>query len=66
MTKDKTPLGKGLGSLLGDRPKQQNAGLTEIPTEDLTPGQYQPEKKCTEIPSRSWLKALSSRELYNL
>ena len=45
MTKDKTPLGKGLGSLLGDRPKQQNAGLTEIPTEDLTPGQYQPRKK---------------------
>ena len=45
MTKDNTPLGKGLGSLLGDRPKQQNAGLTEIPTEDLTPGQYQPRKK---------------------
>ena len=45
MTKDKTPLGKGLGSLLGDRPKQQNAGLTEIPTEDLPPGQYQPRKK---------------------
>jgi ParB family chromosome partitioning protein len=30
---------------LGDRPKQQNVGLTEIPTEDLTPGQYQPRKK---------------------
>ena len=45
MTKDNTPLGKGLGSLLGDRPKQQNTGLTEIPTEDLTPGQYQPRKK---------------------
>ena len=45
MTKGNTPLGKGLGSLLGDRPKQQNAGLTEIPTEDLTPGQYQPRKK---------------------
>ena len=45
MIKDNTPLGKGLGSLLGDRPKQQNAGLTEIPTEDLTPGQYQPRKK---------------------
>ena len=45
MTKDKAPLGKGLGSLLGDRPKQQNVGLTEIPTEDLTPGQYQPRKK---------------------
>ena len=45
MTKGNTPLGKGLGSLLGDRPKQQNTGLTEIPTEDLTPGQYQPRKK---------------------
>ena len=45
MTKDKAPLGKGLDSLLGDRPKQQNVGLTEIPTEDLTPGQYQPRKK---------------------
>ena len=45
MTKDKAPLGKGLGSLLGDRPKQQNVGLIEIPTEDLTPGQYQPRKK---------------------
>ncbi len=45
MTKDNSPLGKGLGSLLGDRPKQQPHGLTEIPTEDLTPGQYQPRKK---------------------
>ena len=40
MTKDNSSLGKGLGSLLGDRPKQQASGLMEIATEDLTPGQY--------------------------
>ena len=45
MTKENSPLGKGLGSLLGDRPKQPVSGLTEISTEDLTPGQYQPRKK---------------------
>lgn len=45
MTKENSPLGKGLGSLLGDRPKQQTSGLIEIATEDLTPGQYQPRKK---------------------
>jgi len=45
MTKENSPLGKGLGSLLGDRPKQPVLGLTEIATEDLTPGQYQPRKK---------------------
>ena len=45
MTKENSPLGKGLGSLLGDRPKQPALGLTEIATEDLTPGQYQPRKK---------------------
>ena len=45
MTKDNSSLGKGLGSLLGDRPKQQVSGLMEIATEDLTPGQYQPRKK---------------------
>ena len=45
MTKENSPLGKGLGSLLGDRPKQLVSGLTEIATEDLTPGQYQPRKK---------------------
>ena len=45
MTKENSPLGKGLGSLLGDRPKQPVSGLTEIATEDLTPGQYQPRKK---------------------
>ena len=45
MSKDNSSLGKGLGSLLGDRPKQQASGLAEIPIEDLTPGQYQPRKK---------------------
>jgi ParB family chromosome partitioning protein len=45
MTKENSPLGKGLGSLLGDRPKQQASGLMEVATEDLTPGQYQPRKK---------------------
>jgi len=45
MSKDNSSLGKGLGSLLGDRPKQQVSGFTEIAIEDLTPGQYQPRKK---------------------
>ncbi len=45
MSKEKTSLGRGLGSLLGDRATSQPAGLTQIPVEDLTPGQYQPRKK---------------------
>lgn len=45
MTKDKTSLGTGLDSLLGDRPKTNNPGVSEIATEDLSPGQYQPRKK---------------------
>ena len=42
---DSSPLGKGLGSLLGERTKPQNSGQNELPIEDLTPGQYQPRKK---------------------
>ena len=42
---DNSPLGKGLGSLLGERTKPNNSGQNELPIEDLTPGQYQPRKK---------------------
>ena len=42
---DSSPLGKGLGSLLGERTKPKNSGQNELPIEDLTPGQYQPRKK---------------------
>ena len=65
MSKDNSSLGKGLGSLLGDRPKQQVSGFTEIAIEDLTPGQYQPRKKCTEKPLKSYPKASNSKELFN-
>ena len=45
MSKDKSSLGTGLDSLLGDRPKTDPQGINEIATEDLSPGQYQPRKK---------------------
>ena len=45
MSKDKSSLGTGLDSLLGDRPKTDPQGIKEIATEDLSPGQYQPRKK---------------------
>jgi ParB family transcriptional regulator, chromosome partitioning protein len=45
MSKDKSHLGKGLDSLLGDRVKKQPQGQTEIAIEDLVPGQFQPRKK---------------------
>ena len=45
MNKDKSNLGTGLDSLLGDRPKPQGVSVTQIPLDDLTPGQYQPRTK---------------------
>ena len=45
MSKDKSHLGKGLDSLLGDRAKKQPQGQAEIAIEDLVPGQFQPRKK---------------------
>ncbi len=45
MSKDKTSLGTGLESLLGDRPKTEPQGVNEIAIEDLSPGQFQPRKK---------------------
>ena len=45
MNKDKSSLGTGLDSLLGDRPKTDPQGIKEIGIEDLSPGQYQPRKK---------------------
>ena len=45
MNKDKSSLGTGLDSLLGDRPKSEGASVTQIPLDDLAPGQYQPRTK---------------------
>ncbi len=45
MNKDKSSLGTGLDSLLGERPKTDPQGVNEIAIEDLSPGQYQPRKK---------------------
>lgn len=45
MTKDKSNLGTGLDSLLGERPKADGLSVTQIALDDLTPGQYQPRTK---------------------
>ena len=42
MSKDKSSLGTGLDSLLGDRPKPESVTVTQISVDDLAPGQYQP------------------------
>ena len=45
MNKDKSSLGTGLDSLLGDRPKPEGISVTQISLDDLAPGQYQPRTK---------------------
>jgi ParB family chromosome partitioning protein len=45
MNKDKSSLGTGLDSLLGDRTKSDGVSVTQIPLDDLAPGQYQPRTK---------------------
>ena len=45
MSKDKSNLGTGLDSLLGDRPKAEGLSVAQIALDDLTPGQYQPRSK---------------------
>ena len=45
MNKDKSSLGTGLDSLLGDRPKSEGVSVTQIPLDDLATGQYQPRTK---------------------
>jgi len=45
MNKDKSSLGTGLDSLLGDRPKPDGVSVSQIPLDDLAPGQYQPRTK---------------------
>ena len=44
MSKDKSSLGTGLDSLLGDRPKPEGVAV-QISVDDLAPGQYQPRTK---------------------
>ena len=45
MSKDKSSLGTGLDSLLGDRLRPEGVTVTQIPLDDLAPGQYQPRTK---------------------
>ena len=45
MSKDKSSLGTGLDSLLGDRTKADSPSVSDIAIEDLSPGQFQPRKK---------------------
>ena len=45
MNKDKSSLGTGLESLLGNRPKTEGQTVTQISIDELTPGQYQPRTK---------------------
>ena len=45
MNKEKKSLGRGLDSLLGERPEKQPQGILQVPLEDLVPGQYQPRNK---------------------
>ena len=45
MSKDKSSLGTGLDSLLGDRTKTDSPSESDIAIEDLSPGQFQPRKK---------------------
>ena len=45
MNEQKKSLGRGLDSLLGERPERQQQGILQVPLEDLVPGQYQPRNK---------------------
>ena len=45
MSNDKSSLGTGLDSLLGDRTKTDSPSVSDIAIEDLSPGQFQPRKK---------------------
>ena len=45
MNEEKKSLGRGLDSLLGERPERQSQGIIQVPLEDLVPGQYQPRNK---------------------
>ena len=45
MSKDKSSLGTGLDSLLGDRPKPEGVAVTQVSVDDLATGQYQPRTK---------------------
>ena len=45
MNKEKKSLGRGLDSLLGERPERQQQDILQVPLEDLVPGQYQPRNK---------------------
>ena len=45
MNKDKSSLGTGLDSLLGDRPKPEGLSVTQVSVDELAPGQYQPRTK---------------------
>ena len=45
MNNEKKSLGRGLDSLLGEAVVKKQSTVTEIPIEELAPGQYQPRKR---------------------
>lgn len=45
MNNEKKSLGRGLDSLLGEGAVKKQSTVTEIPIEELAPGQYQPRKR---------------------
>ena len=45
MNNEKKSLGRGLDSLLGEGAVKKQSTVTEIPVEELAPGQYQPRKR---------------------
>ena len=45
MNEGKKSLGRGLDSLLGERPERQPQGILQVSLEDLVPGQYKPRNK---------------------
>jgi len=45
VNKEKKSLGRGLDSLLGEGTVKKQSTVTEIPVEELAPGQYQPRKR---------------------
>ena len=45
MNNEKKSLGRGLDSLLGEAVVKKQSTVTEIPVEELAPGQYQPRKR---------------------
>jgi len=66
MSKDKSSLGTGLDSLLGDRPKAEGLSVAQIALDDLTPGQYQPRSKMYKSTLEELSQSIKNRAFYSL